>query len=407
MELRPHQVKAVKESPNIWGLWFRMRVGKTPTAIRLATSRVDSALVICPKQLSEQWAREIKTWNDRDDFKFHIISRDQFRRDWNKLPYCQAIIVDECHRAFGNYKSKLFKAGESYLKKHGIKHLWLLTGTPFTSQSWSIFSYGKLMGKNWDWYQWKSAFFYDVKMGRRMIPLPKKGMDGKLQEILKKIGTVVDLKDVAEIPDDDNILEYFDLNADQKRCIAGLNDTTPIVQYIHTHELESGVLKSDGYGEELQIKCNKDARLLELVEENDKIVIVARYLAQLDKYEKLLSDCNKKIFIIKGGTKIPASEVALEAEKHHKAIVLVQSDTCEGYSLKSFNVMVFTSLSYSFVNYDQSKFRIKAAEKNIPCTYIHFLTRDKTVKSMGKSMDQAVYDSVSNKQDFSFGLFGH
>lgn len=404
--LRDYQQNVVDNAPNMWGLWFRMRVGKTPTAIRLATTRVDSALVICPKSLTEQWKKEIIRWNNNSSCNIAVISKEIFRRDWNKLDKFQAIIIDECHRAFANYKTKLYKAGENYLKKHNIKFLWLLSGTPFTATSWSIYSYGKLLGKAWKWPDWSSTFFYNIRMGNRMVPLPKKDMDGRLQAILKSIGTVIDIKDVAEVVDDEDVFEYFDLNKDQQKVIDNLLDTLPVSRYAHIHEIESGVLKTDGYVGGLKIECSKDKRVMELVEENDKIIIVARYLDQIEKYYQLLKKYNKNIFIIRGGTVKTASEIAVEAENSEKAILLIQSDTCDGYSLKSFNITVFASLSYSFVNYDQIRFRTKAIEKKTPNTYIHLITRDKTIASMRKSMDQAVYDSVANKQDFNITLYG-
>jgi hypothetical protein len=80
-------------------------------------------------------------------------------------------------------------------------------------------------------------------------------------------------------------------------------------------------------------------------------------------------------------------------------VVLLQSDTVAGYSLKSMDIMVFASLSYSFVNYDQCRSRIKAMEKSTPCTYIHLLTE-------GKSIDKAVYDCIQHKRDFDAELYG-
>ena len=398
MELKPHQLKVVKEAANKWGLWFRMRVGKTPTSIRLATSRVESALVVCPKSLTEQWKREIELWRDDSPCHFEVISRETFRRDWNKLPKRQAIIFDEVHRAFGNYKTQAFKAADAYIKAHNIEYVWLLTGTPFTASSWSVYSYGKLLCKKWDWYKWSQTFFYTVKMGNRRIPMPKKGMDGKLQETLRSIGTVIDLKDVAEVADDEDIFEYFDLNKTQKDTINNLNDVVPISRYIHEHEIESGVLKGDDYTEGLFFECDKDKRLIEIIEENKKIIIVAKYLQQIEKYEQLAQKANRRFYTIRGGQKRTASEIADSADDDENCIVFIQGDTCDGYDLKSFDIMVFTSMSYSFVNYDQIKSRMKSMEKKTPNTYIHFITR-------GDSMDKAVLDSVSHKQTFSFELY--
>jgi len=112
----------------------------------------------------------------------------------------------------------------------------------------------------------------------------------------------------------------------------------------------------------------------------------------------MLEPLKRPIFQIHGKIKTTASEVAAEAEKSDDAIVIIQSGTSDGYSLKSFDTMVFASMDYSFVNYDQMRYRIKDATKNNGCTYIHMVTE-------GDSVDKAVFDTVSRKQDFSIELY--
>ena len=398
MKLKPHQIKAVKESKDKWSLFFRMRVGKTPTAIRLVTGRAKSGLIICPKSLTTQWENEIKVWSDKPDVEFKVISRDQFKIHSLELPRYDAVVIDECHRIYGNYKSGGFKALDVYLTSNEVKFVWLLSGTPFTASSWSVYSYAKLLGMGWKWNDWSKTFFTKIKMGRRFIPIAKKGMDSQLQHLLKKLGTVIDLKDVAEVADDIDIIETFDLNAEQKRHIKAIDAELPIVRYGQQHQLESGTRKSDSYNEELMFPCEKDKRLEELMEDNKKIIIVCRYLIQIKKYEQLAQKKNRRFYTIRGGQKETAAEIAVRANSDENVIVFIQGDTCDGYDLKTFSVMIFASMSYSFVNYDQVKSRMKSMDKKTPNTYIHFITN-------GKSLDKAVYDNVSNKQDFSIQLY--
>lgn len=410
MELRAHQKKAVEEVPDKWGLWFRMRVGKTPTAIRLANNRCKSAMIICPKGLVDHWKKEIKVWSIKDT-EFFVISRDQFKKYFTldkkkatncKLPKYEAIIIDEVHRGFGNYKSQMFKCLDYYLTSNDVKFRWLLSGTPFTASSWSVFSYGKILekrdktGQLWSWFKWNKAFFDMVRMGRLRVPVPKKGKEKYLQQILREMGTVVDLKDVAEVADDIDVFEYFKLNKRQHDEIKNLDEDLPVVKYCRIHQLEQGGLKSDGYREELSFKIEKDDRLIELAANYEKLVIVCKYKVQVKKVAKMFSD--RKTYLIWGESKEGSSAIASQAEKEDNCIVIVQSDTCDGYSLKSFDTMVFASMSYSFVNYDQIKSRMKAMEKKTPNTYIHLLTE-------GKSLDNAIKGSIDEKQTFSFELY--
>jgi hypothetical protein len=397
MELKPHQARAVKETPDRWGLWWRMRVGKTPTAIRIACDRCKVAIIVCPKSLVSNWGYEIERWR-LGDCKFIVISKETFRRDWDKLERADGIFIDEVHSAFANFKTQAFKAMTSYLNKHSPRVIIPLTGTPFTSSSWSVYSYGKLLGKDWKWFDWYRRFFYEVKMGPRKVPMPKQGMEAELQVILRRLGTVIDLKDVADVLDDEDIIETFSLNKEQNKAIEDAFDPMPAKRYVRQHQLESGTLKGDGYVDTKFIDCEKDKRLIELVRDNNKIIIVSRYLAQLDKYEKMFK--GRKIFKISGQEQRTASEVASLAEREKNCICLIQGDTVAGYNLQSFNIVVFASMSYSFVNYDQVRFRTKNMEKKTPCTYIHLLTE-------GDSIDRAVYDCVIKKQDFSFELFNN
>ena len=406
-ELYHHQRKTVEETPSKWGLWFRMRVGKTPPAIRLACKYTKSAIIICPKSIKFNWEKEIAIWNNTD-CEFTVVPISQFRIKYKQLPKAEAIIFDEVHACGGNYRSQGFKAVKAYIKYHSVDYIWLLTGTPYTASPWSVYSYSELLGRNWNWYAFKKTFFDEFKIGalprpgqrdlRKVITIPKKGMEAKLQELLCKLGTVIDLKDVAEVVDDEDIIEYFELNAEQKRLMKEYVDPNAMTQYTKYHQIESGLVLGDGYVEDLEFECPKDKRLLEICESNDKTMVVCRFRNQIAKYEKLLEKTGIKIFKIMGGKKLTASEVAEIAEKEERAIILVQCDTVAGYSLKSFSLIVFASMSYSFVNFDQVKFRTKDMTKTTPNQYIYLLTQ-------GDSIDNAIYNNVINKQNFSLELY--
>lgn len=397
MKLRDHQIKAVAESPDKWSLFFRQRVGKTPTAIRLACSRAKSALIISPKSVVSHWHREIEVWKE-GNCTFNVQSREQFRKLWKDLPGADYICVDEVHAHFANYKNQAFKALIAYIKKWNPKYIFLLTGTPLPSSHWAIYSYGMILGKKWPWYSWMIKFDIPVRMGARIIYLPKPKMDKELQTIIRKIGTVIDLKDVVDVPEDEEIIETFALNAKQKILIKESFDPLPIVRFSSQHQLEQAVKKGNGYEPTISFECDKDKRLLEIVKDTEKVIVVCRYHDQINKYYEMFKCLNRNTYKISGQEKLTASEISVQAENDPTAIVIVQGDTCLGYSLKSFNVMVFASMSFSFVNLDQLKFRTKSMDKKTPCQYIYLLTE-------GKSVDRGVYEAVIKKQDFSLELF--
>jgi hypothetical protein len=315
----------------------------------------------------------------------------------------ECCIIDEIHLGFANYKSQLHKAAISYLQKHEVKFIYGLSGTPYTSSCWSIYSLGKLLGKNWKWFSWKSRYFYDIKMGRRRIPVQKEGIEEEIGKIINSIGCTMSLSDISDQAQDEYVKEYFDLNKEQKDAIKEAFDPLPIVRFTKYHQLESGNIKGDGYTENKEINCSKSERLIEIIQENKKIAVVARYNLQLELYRRRLQQIcpQTKVFLINGATK-DKNEIIKEIEKCDDCVVLINSMCSAGYSLASIDTMVFASMDFSFVNYTQMCNRIKNMNKNKSCTYIHLLTR--STKEY-KSVDQAVYDAISNKQDFDICIF--
>lgn len=397
MELRSHQVKIFNENPINTGLFLEMRCGKSPLAIRLAAKNCISCLIIVPLPLVEQWREYIKLWDDKG-IMWQVIGKEQFRINYKNLQSYDGILIDEVHRMGGNYKSKFFKAVMAYKKRYSVKKLWILSGTPFSNNSWSVYSLGILLGKTWEWFDWRNRFFYMVRMGVRMIPVQKTGIEKEMATIIKSLGYVLKLSDIVDVPDDEYINEYFDLNQGQKTLIKETFDPLPIVRYTRQHSIESGCLKGDGYIPDKLVPASKTDRILELVEENDKITVICRYNLQISNYRKLLMDKGYNVFVINGAT-IDRNKVIKEIDRVDKCVVLIQGQCSDGYSLKSIGVMVFASMSFSFVDYKQMTYRVKDMDKKTGNTYIHLLTRDKG------SVDQGVMDSVKKKENFNEVIF--
>lgn len=351
--------------------------------------------MIVPKPLVEQWEESIKDW-DNKGIKWKVLGKERFRIDHKEIERYDCLLIDEVHRQGANYKSKFFKAVQYYKDKHSVKNTILLSGTPYSNNSWSVYSLGLLLGRSWKWRDWSTRYFFTIKMGVRSIPQQKKGIEGEMATILKSLGPTCRLEDVVDVPDDEIINEYFDLNPEQKKLIKDSFDPLPIVRFTKEHQVESGCLKGGDYGEDKVIPCEKTARVKELIEENDKLVIVCRYNLQIKMYTELVKD--RPVFIINGETKNRA-DIVKEVEKSDKCVVIVNSSCSDGYTLKSVSTMVFASMSFSYVDYAQMLSRVKDMSKKTGNTYIHLLTRDK------KSIDQAVYESVKRKEDFNASIF--
>jgi len=400
IQLYRHQEELLNKNPHRCGIFYEMGGGKTAVAIRLAEKNGDSCLVVCPKSLREQWEAEIEKFKTKN-IEWHVITKEQFKKQINELYEFDCVIADECHIGFANYKSQLHRAMALYIKRYNPKCLYLLTGTPYTSTCWSIYSLGKLLGYDWNWWQWKNRYFYSVQMGSRIIPIQRKGIEKEMATLTNRIGYVKRLDELADIPEQTFLTEYFDLNRDQTKAIDALTDVQAIVRWTKIHQIEGGSLKSDGYTENLIIDCEKTKRVLELTETSPKIAIVARYNLQLDTYHSLLAKKfpSRKIFKINGETE-DKNAVVDKINASDDAIVLINSMCSVGFNLWSVPIMVFASLDFSYTNYKQMcgrLLRMNHLKKNV---YIHLITS-------GQSVDKAVQKCMTNKKDFTAEIMSH
>ncbi len=396
MELYQHQKDFLALNPNKSSLVWSCGTGKTRTALEWAKADPGIPLIICPKALKANWKREVLSWGDLAE----VVTKEEFRRDWQKLDGYDTLIVDEVHNGFltPNFKSQMSKALRSYLKKHDIKRVLLLSATVYTSSPWNIYNLAYYTGHEWNWRQFESAFFDRIRMGNRIIPVAKKGIEPRLAAAVKRIASVVDIHDVMDVPLQNHLdPEYFALSKEQQKAIKDNYDPLPIVRYTAQHEIENGILIGNEFRENQTFKNDKLDRVLELCRENKKIAIVCRYNMQLYEYAHHFGGLGKDIYIINGEAE-NRDAITLAAEKNDNCIVLIQADCAEGYQLPSFELCIFASMSYSYTKWEQICGRFLRMDKPSRTTFMYLLTE-------GESIDQAVYNSVQKKLDFSISLF--
>ena len=302
-----------------------------------------------------------------------------------------------------NFKSQMSKCLRDYIKKNDIKRVLLLSATVYTSSPWNIFTLATLLGYKWNWRDFNWKYFYQVRMGGRIVPMPKKGVEKEMAELTRKIASVVDIHDCMDVPlqlHEDP--QYFALTPEQERAIKSNYDPVHIVRYTKQHEIENGILKGDTNGliEDQTFPSDKIDRIDRLVRENKKVAIVCRYNMQItalaQHFEHAIPE--KDAYIIQGATK-NRDEITVQCEEAEEAIVIIQADCAEGYQLPSFELCVFASMSYSFAKLEQVCGRFLRMDKPSRTTFSYLL-------SDGDSVDQAVYDAVKRKEDFQIALYG-
>ena len=390
-----HQEDILVLNPFKHLLCFDTGTGKTLTAIWWANQNNLKTLVIVPKALKKQWQREVK---EHGETYFDVITKEEFRRDWDKLPKYDGIIVDEAHY-FSGIKSQMSKNLLKYIKKQDVPYVWLLTATPFLSTPWNIYRLAQILGYKWNYKTFEYTFFVYARMGNRMIPVVKKGIEVEIADLVRKIGTAIKIEDCFDVPEQTFLNEHFTLTAPQKKGIKTLKeeDMLPIVRYGKQHQIENGTLKGDEYNEHQFFKADKHDRLMELVEGNKKIAIFCCYNLQIDFLKEQLKKTGRKVLVIRGKTK-DRDSVVQEVEQSDDAIVLINSYCSEGYELPSVGVIVYASLSHSYKDYKQSKGRFLRGNKLKKNVYIHLVNEG--------TIDEAWYESVViKKQNFDIEIY--
>lgn len=406
--LYEHQKKFLEKNPDKSALVWSCGTGKTRAALEWANKdpypssfeKPGFALVICPKALKANWRREMQKYIPWECGM--VMTKEEFRRDHQKIGYHGSIIVDEVHNGFltPNFKSQMSKALRNYIKKHNVPRVLLLSATVYTSSPWNIFNLAVLTGHDWNWKSFDYTFFDRIWMGRRQVPVPKKGIEKRLAEAVKKIADVVDIKDVIDVPLQNHLEpEYFSLSNEQKAAIKEAYDPLPIVRFTAQHTIEQGIVIGNEFKESQSFHCDKNDRIIDLCKENKKVAIVCRYNFQIAVLLDLLEKEGLRVAVISGKAKAQDRDYTTRiAEETESIVVIIQADCGIGFELPSFEVCIYASMSYSYTSWEQMNGRFLRMNKPSRTTFIYLLTE-------GGSIDQAVYDAIQRKEDFAIELF--
>ena len=398
-KLYKHQQKLLDLFPKKHLLAWSCGTGKTLAVIELAKKVNEIPLIIIPKGLKKKWSKDLKNNGVVD---YIGKTKETFRRDWNILPKCNVIVIDEMH-FFANYKSKMSKSLAKYIEKHNPEYIWGLSGTPYMSNPNNIWSLGRLLGQTsgiWSFQAFKRRFFTEVRMGMRLIPMAKKDKASMqaLADMTNEIGSVVKMEDCADFPEETRDIEYLEPTASQKKAIAEIeaNEILVLPRLTRTHQILGGTLRDNPILKETRFDTDKIASATSFAGEYDKTIIVCRYNEELNLLAESITKSKDiprtKVFTICGDTK-EREDVLAEFEKCERATLIVNSAVSEGWESKTCSAMLFYSMDWSVKNYIQMIGRIKRVDLPRKLHY-KFLTFEKTI-------DEDIYESVVvKKMDF-------
>jgi superfamily II DNA or RNA helicase len=386
MKLFVHQQKLLDEFPKRHALIWNCGTGKTRVSLELAAKVGEPFLIICPKGLKKNWAEEIKKWGK--ELPHLVVSKEEFKRDHQLIAPYKGVIVDEFH-AFLGMKSQMMKSLKKYFQMYTTEYRYFLSATPYRSSPWDIYKMCELIGKplNYSWFE--RTFFNIVPMAGRMIPVAKKDIEPQIAELVQKVGSTVKLEDCFDVPTQSYETEYFDLTPEQKKAIANIKEILPIVRYGQEHQITGGTLKSDGYSPTQEFKSDKMDRLLEIVQDNNRTIVVCKYLHEVEVLMDKMLDLKLNVAKITG--KVEDRHEILEILKRSsKYVLLVSAACCEGWELSDCPLMVFYSLDFQMLHEVQMRGRIQRGKNIKKNTYIYLTTKG--------SIDEEIFKTITIKK---------
>lgn len=413
--LYDHQKKIITEDKKKCGLFLGTGSSKTRTALELAEG---PTLVICPKQQRDDktWERENDKWGTKVDLK--VVSKEDLRSGWEKLPRFETVIIDECHNNLGvspSYvqrkgiqvpkASQIFEATKSFLKRHNPKRLYLLSATP-VPKPMSMWAIGTLLGQNWDFYRFREIYYTEIRVGGlRRIWVPKSTEEAKtrLATLVKKFGYTGGLNDFFDVPEQTHKVVEIELSGEQKRAVIDItfSEADPLVRRARLRTIENGVLygkkieKIDGRTDQMSnettiFKSHKIDYILDRALEFPKLLIFANYTAQINEITRALRAEGYNVSTLTGATKDRTfiKKVNESSEPH---IIVAQCAISSGYELPSFPCVIYASKSWRFVDYEQSLGRVLRANHLKKNLYIHLVV---------KGCDADCHKTIMSGQDF-------
>lgn len=405
--LYDHQKKFVDDNKKKVGLFWGTGVAKTRALEEVAESPV---MVMCPKQ-----QRDDKTWQlDAEKFEIilnmDVISKEDMRRDWDSLPPCKTLIVDECHTALGvsaetrqrnkiqiPKTSQIFEALLNYITKYPPERLYLCSATPITKPM-NLWAIAKLYGVHWDYFQFRQKYYNEVMMGRRRIWVPKKDKETKdnMARLLKHFGYVGSLNDFFDVPEQTHKTVEIEISSEQEDALAELfvTEADPLVRRARARTIENGLL----YGKKVESKGKRDTMvakttlfkshkidyILERAIEFPKLLIFANYTAQINEIARVLEKEGYTVSKLTGKTK-DRTFIKRVDESPEPHIIVAQSSISAGYQLPTFPCVIFASKSWQFVHYEQALGRVQRSNHLKKNLYIH-LTVDGADSDCHKSI---------------------
>ena len=320
------------------------------------------------------------------------------------------VICDEAHKIKG-HKNNASKAMWRIGAIAGYRLL--LTGTLVTNHAEDVFSQYRFLNPaifGMSFYSWRNRYFDAYGYGLHQFKL-KKSMEPEFTEKVHSIAYRATKAECLSLPPLTDVIRAVDLEPAAMKLYRSLvNDsyaelgggsvtaTNILTRLLRLSQLTGGFLGGDDDQRPQSVSKAKLDALDDIIEaaqaENHKVVIIARFIAEMDAIKKLLESKHIEFTAISGETKDRAEQVRRFQEDENVTAFVGQIATAGlGITLTAASTLAFYSLSYSSSDFEQAKARIHRSGQTEPCTYYYIIVRN--------TVDERILKALHDKADLA------
>lgn len=446
-----HQIKAFGFVCGLFGIFnapyysrgaallMEMGCGKTITSIAVAGAlyqfgKINRILIVAPLSILGVWDEEFEKFVD---FPYTLTvlkgssskKKEQLEEVSDKG--LQIVVVNyesawRLERELLRYNADLILADEGHKIKsaqtsvsksmHALgdraRYRMLLTGTLITNKEIDVFSQYRFINSDifgTSFYAFRNRYFDMLGYGNH-TPVFRKYLR---EDFLKKMHSVAyrvtkaECLDLPEITEEIRTVElepkamklYSNLEKESYTQMSGseVSAVNVLTRLLRLSQITGGHL-TDDEGDDNAVSTAKLDALADIVDsavaEGKKLVVMARFIPELNDIQELLEKKGIGYSVVRGGVKNRDEEIRRFQEDDDCRVFVGQIAAAGlGITLTAASTMVFYSLDYSMSNFEQAKARIHRVSQKENCLYIYLIAKN--------TVDRKVLRSLRNKVDLA------
>jgi SNF2 family DNA or RNA helicase len=421
-------------------LLMEMGTGKTLTTIAVAgrlflDQTIERMLIVAPLSILGVWQEEFRKFAD---FPYSLAMIEGIgSRKFEKL---RQIPTTGLQVAVINYESAwrledelvawnadLIVCDEGHkIKTHNIsaskcmhrlgakaRYRMLLTGTIITNKAIDVFSPYKFLNPTVfgnSFYAFRNRYFDMTGYGLH-VPVLKANMAAELTRRIHSIAFRATKAECLDLPETTEIVRMVGLELDALSMYHDMVDdsmltlgkgevtaTNVLTRLLRLSQLTGGFLCQDDSDRPVSVSTAKLAALADIVdnaaEDDRKLVIIARFLPEIDAIRRMLEKKTICYSVISGEIRDRDEQVRRFQQDPDTTVFVGQIATAGlGITLTAADTMVFYSMDYSMSNFEQAKARIHRVGQRNPCTYIYLVACS--------TVDEKVLQALRDKADLA------